>query len=74
MWPTHPLAKLTSIAAMTRLVQSPIEDVIGKGIDQQPFLSMAQKATGESGLNLKAQAKLVTSGIYARDEKMLLIF
>lgn len=57
-WPTT-LAKLAS-AGLTRLVTSPVEDVVGVGIGAVLPKEVTGKAHGEAGFNVKAQAKAFT--------------
>jgi hypothetical protein len=53
------LAKLSS-AALTRLSTTPAEEAIG-GVYSKGLPKVAAKATGEGGVNLKAEAKAITS-------------
>lgn len=53
------LGKL-GMAAVTRMTTTPIEEGVG-GIYSKMIPSIANKATGEGGLNVKAEAKAITS-------------
>lgn len=58
-WPST-IAKLAS-AGLTRLVQTPVEDIVGSGIGTILPKEVTSKATGEAGFNVKAQAKALTA-------------
>lgn len=55
------LAKLTT-AAMARAIITPIEEGVGAGIGAA-FPKLAERASRESGFNLKAETKAITEGI-----------
>lgn len=60
-WPST-LAKLTS-AAVQRAVYAPIEEVIG-GAYSKALPSVARRSPSEAGLNIKAEAKTFTQGLW----------
>lgn len=53
------LAKLM-MAGTTRLVSTPVEEVVGAGISKVLPKGITSKATGEAGLNVKAEAKAIS--------------
>lgn len=56
------LAKL-SMAGATRLASSPIEEAVGGAYSAVLPKGITSKATGEAGLNVKAEAKALTIGL-----------
>ena len=53
------LAKLTS-AAITRVTTTPVEEAVG-GVYSKILPTVAERATGEGGINIKAEAKAIAS-------------
>ncbi len=56
------LAKLTA-AALTRMVSTPLEEVVGAGIGKLPgYSELSARAPVEGGFSTKAEAKAMTTG------------